>query len=376
MRLVGLFNVLARQITKKEALNPNHINVAFNNMNTSLPAAASVPAYPRTAAPLTANGYLLTVLYCIIPACAAVVVIDILLLDQVLALNYLPSSPEQWLIWAVVFETPHILASFFSFADKDYYRFYQLRIFKALTIFSIAVVLFTVIAPLVLPSALARLLMILFSAYVITYTMYHLLSQQLGVAISMMKIRPGKLYNPFRWSATISATFMYALVIVDDDLYFAGVRFGGIFEILAAAFVAITCVLGYNLAKDSNNRKGTWYLYSNLVMLVAVYAFLQLGYGVFVIMVPRFVHDITAFYIYALHDHNRNLQTRHNYIYRSFSFLSPLIVCPVLAVTLSVVLEQSVWFVAPLLIMGLLHYYVEGFIWRGDTLHRRQVAFR
>lgn len=343
-------------------------------MNTSSPATAVVTAYTRSAAPLAVSGNMLTALYFIIPACAAVVLIDMLLLNQALK-SYLPTKPEHWLIWALVFDTPHILASFFSFADKEYYRFYKSRVLKALVGFSIAVVLFTMIVPAVLPGALARLLMIVFSGFVITYTMYHVLSQQLGVAISMMKIRPGKLYGPLRWCATLSGTFMYTLAVIDDDLYFMSVRFGAIFELLAAIFVAISCVLGYRLAKESTNGKGALYLYANLAMLVAVYAFWELGYGAFVIIVPRFVHDITAFYIYSVHDHNRNLQTRHNYIYRSFSFLSPLILCPVLAVVLSVVLESSVLLVAPLMALALLHYYTEGFIWRGDTLHRRQVAF-
>ena len=340
-------------------------------MNTSSPATASASGFTHTAAPLTANLRLLTALYCIIPVCAAVVAIDTLYLNHSLRLNYLPSSPTSWLIWALVFDTPHILASFFSFADKEYYRFYKVRIIKALMGFSLLVVLVTVIAPLVLPSAIVTLLTMLFTTFLVTYTMYHVLSQQLGVALSTMKIRPGKLYNPFRWCATLAGTFMYALAILGVDAYLVP-----IFEALAAAFIAITCVLGYNLAKTSNNRQGVFYLYSNLVMLIATYAFLRLGYGVFVIMVPRFVHDITAFYIYAVHDHNRNLQTRHNYIYRALYFISPLIVCPVLAISLSAVLEQSVWLVTPLLVIALLHYYVEGFIWRGDTLHRRQVAFR
>jgi len=345
-------------------------------MDTPMPATASVTPDTRFATALSVSGNLLTALYCIIPVCAAVVVIDMLLLDQALMRNYLPSSPEQWLIWAVAFDTPHILASFFSFADKEYYRSYKSRVLKTLAIVSIAVVLFTLVVPVAAPSALARLLTILFSAFVITYTMYHVLSQQLGVALSMMKIRPGKLYSPFRWCATLSGTFMYSLAVVDHDLYFVGVRFGAIFELLAPAFIAISCVLGHNLAKDSKSAKGTLYLYSNLAMLIVAYAFWSWGYGVFVIAVPRFVHDITAFYIYSVHDHNRNLQTRHNYIYRTVYFLSPLIVCPVLAMGLSIALEQSALFVAPLLIVTLLHYYVEGFIWRGDTLHRRQVAFR
>jgi hypothetical protein len=344
-------------------------------MSTSTPAATSITTDVRSAAPLAVSGNLLTALYFIIPACAAVVLIDMLLLNQTLK-SYLPSRPEDWLIWTVVFNTPHILASFFSFADKEYYQFYKPRVLKALAIFSGVVVLFTMIVPAVLPDSLARILMIVFTGYVIAYTMYHVLSQQLGVAISMMKVRPGKLYEPLRWSATLAGTFMYALAVVDDELYFAGIRFGTIFEILAAACVATSCVLGYRMAKDSKNPKGALYLYANLVMLVAVYVFWELGYGVFVIMVPRFVHDITALYIYAVHDHNRNFQTRHNYIYRSFSFLSPLIVCPALAIVLTAVLEPNAWFVAPLIIITLLHYYTESFIWRGDTPHRRQIAFQ
>ena len=344
-------------------------------MNTPLPVTAEVSEYARSTEPLSVSGKLLAALYLIIPVCASIVLLDILLFNRAL-MRILPSTPDQWLLWTVVFNTPHILASFFSFADKEYYRFYKPRVLRALAIFSVAVVLFTLIAPAVLPDALARLAMIGFSGYVIAYTMYHVLSQQLGVALSMMKVRPGKLYGPLRWSATLAGTFMYTLAVVDDELSFVGVRFGPIFEMLAAVCVAASCVLGHRLAKDSKHRQGTLYLYSNLVMLVTVFAFWELGYGVFVLVVPRFVHDITAFYIYAVHDHNRNLQTKNNYIYRSMSFLSPLVVCPLLAIVLSTVLEQYAWFVTPLLIITLLHYYTEGFIWRGDTLHRRQVAFQ
>lgn len=340
------------------------------NSTSGLTYGVNASKTEPAAQPISVKAYYLTALYIVVPLCAILVILDITLFNRALQQNYLPSSPEAWLIWAIVFETPHIIASFFSFADKEYFQHYKNRLVKAVIVFSGIVVLFTIIAPAILPSSLARLVFIAFTAFVITYTMYHVLSQQLGVAVSLMKIRPGKLYEPFRWSATLAGTFMYILAISSIDQVFVG-----IFQTIAVGFIVLSCILGFLIGKQSKSRQGFWYLYNNIFMLIAVYAFLHLGYGVFVLLVPRFVHDLTAFYIYAVHDRNRNQVIQHNYIYCTFSFVSPLVICPALAIILSLAMEQQAWLVAPLLVLGLLHYYVEGFIWRGKTLHRRHVSF-
>jgi hypothetical protein len=322
------------------------------------------------------NSKTLLAFYLVIPFCALLVMADMLLLDGTL-LQYLPSSPTHWLIWAIVFETPHIVASFFSFCDREYIRHYRSRLISAVSVIVPLVLFFVVVAPAVFPDSIASLLLGLFSVLFVVYTMYHVLSQQFGIAIGLMKIRPDYRYELLRWGATLSGALMYALVLVDREMMFIGVSFGVIFQWACAGLIALTCVVGWNISKTTNERKGKLFLYTNLIMLVCVYLFLHVEYSIFVLIIPRFVHDLTALYVYGVHDHNRNMDKKNNFLYRPFYALSPIVVCPVLAVGIGNLVDMGNTIIPVIgLMLGLLHYYMEGFIWKGNSLHRQFVAFR
>jgi len=324
----------------------------------------------------TVNSKALLALYLIIPACALLVLVDMLFLGNDLR-QLLPTSPTGWLIWAVIFELPHIVASFFSFIDREYIRHYGKKLILAVSIITAAVMFVRVGAPAVLPASLAGILSHLLAAVFVIYTMYHVLSQQFGIAMALMKLKPDHRYEWLRWGATMSGVLMYTLAMVDKELMFLGVSFGAIFQWLGAGIIAFTCVLGWNVSKLTNEPKGKLFLFANLAMLVSVYLFLYLDYSIFVLMIPRFVHDLTAFYVYGVHDHNRNCEKKHNLIYRPFYGISPILICPVLALLLGNFLESHDYAMpAFAVILTFLHYHVEGYIWKGNSLHRRFVSFR
>lgn len=359
---------------------------------------------------------LLLSLYGIIPACFLIVLLDYLFLGNQLRDQYLPTNPASLVIWAVIFNFPHITSSLITLADDEYIPFYKQRFLKALIIIVVAVLAINFLIPLLFSRQVAAGTSVLFFLFFATYTMYHVLSQQFGIGMMMMKARPGtSAYERWRWFATIAATCMYAMVFVRFNLeavVINGISAYQVMLAIAAVFVALAVIQGFYLTRESQRELGSWYVYSNLLMLLSTYALLLLGYDIFVIAIPRFVHDLTAFIIYSVHDQNRNREVKHNYVYRYLSFLKipPLILCPLLAILVANSVEcgsylVDAWmgfgsasecvlqrFYTPatpanalpqsmqlwlqiMFICGFFHYYIESFVWKREAIHRHSVSF-
>lgn len=364
----------------------------------------------------TVSSPLLLSLYAIIPLCALAVWVDMVFLDGAIK-AYLPNNPGALIWWVVIFNFPHIVSSLVTLADDEYIPYYKERFIKALKIIVAGVIFINVLVPLVVPEAVGVGLYGVFFIFFATYTMYHVLSQQFGIGMMMMKARPGtKTYEYWRRTATVAATSMYMLVFARPN--FESVNFGGftLFDValyVAGGFVVISGLIGLSLTKESKRQLGTFYVSSNVLMLVATFIFAVLDYGIFVIAIPRFVHDLTALIIYSTHDQNRNREVKHNYIYRFFSFLPlpPLLLCVPLAILLAGSVECGAYmldfglgfdpasssecflnhFYTPtienplpmsmqiglqiMFICGFFHYYIEGFVWKREAIHRHSVPF-
>lgn len=361
------------------------------------------------------KGSLLLSLYLIIPLCLALAAIDYLFLDYNLR-NWLPSNPATLLFWAVIFNFPHIVSSVLTLADKEYLQFYKKKLIRGLVAFTVLVITVETLIPIVLPRSAAMNLHYLFFLFVAIYTMHHVLSQQFGIGMMFMKVPRNKQFEAWRWLATLASTLMYMCVFgrsILRDYYFGDYSGVEIAQAAAGIFVILAVVQGAMLTKSSKSRLGTQYVYSNLAMILATYLFLFLDYQAFVIAIPRFVHDITAFIIYSVHDQNRNTEVKHNYFYRWLAFvpLSPILLCPVLAIVLAntvecgfYLLDVSLGFYAKgtgdciiqhyyapsstnglpftmqmglqvVFIVSLFHYYIESFVWRRESIHRHSVQF-
>lgn len=359
---------------------------------------------------------LLLSLYGVIPLTIAIALFDQWVLGGLLIDNYLPSNPATLMLWAIIFNFPHIVSSIVTLADDEYIPYYKQRFSRALAVIVTVVITINVLLPWLFPGGLSTLLYTLFFVFFAAYTMYHVLSQQFGIGMMMMKVRPSKTYEWWRYLATIATTAMYGMVFAKGSLQ--SVQFGvyTLFDfvlVFAGVFVGLAVAVGFYFSRASQRQLGTMYVYSNLAMLITTYAFMLSGYDIFVLLIPRFVHDVTAFIIYSTHDQNRNREVKHNYIYRFLSFLPipPLILCPIIAIVLANSIECGAYFTDLLLgfdvtatsecmlkrvyaptpdnglplsmqvgmqimfVCGLFHYYIEGFVWKREAIHRHSVKF-
>ena len=342
--------------------------------------------------------------------------LDLLLLNGIIR-DHLPHSPTSLLLWTAIFGLPHIVSSLVTLADKEYIDHYKPKLVKSLWVICGILFLVNFVAPVVTPQSVSSNLFTGLMVVFLVYTMYHVLSQQFGICMALMKVRPGVLFETWRWLSTISASAMYFMVIFGSRLKHMGPEsFNGhdITFAVAAVFCVLSTLVGFRILSQSTTKIGTWYAWGNILLVPGSLFFLATDYKFFVIAVPRLVHDLTAFYIYSTHDQNRNIGKTKNVIYRALSFLRipPIVLCPILAIVLanfvscgSYLIDASLGigtggtlgcslreFYRPdvfhlglpnsmgismqiMLITGFFHYYLEGFVWKRDAIHRHSVQF-
>lgn len=303
--------------------------------------------------------------YLVVPLALGVVLLDRLALGGELA-QRLPRMPDALPLFTVFFNFPHIVASFFPFADRAYLRAYGRRL--AIT----GAVLFALTA-LVHRVAEAEGIAILASLF----TTYHLAAQQLGMAAMQLRV-PGGLVRA--WKAAMLATGMGAMLVVVDGSVVLG-RAKGLLAIGCLAAVVPSLALTTALHRRTTRPEARPYLWANQA-LFATMAFTAVGgYPLVAWLAIRVVHDLSAFYVYGVHDENRHREGRPNLVHRALGKLgiAPRLGGPLLGVVVAFVLERLVpsrvtmhavyW-------LSLLHYELEGVVWKGGTPHRRHTPFR
>jgi hypothetical protein len=131
------------------------------------------------------------------------------------------------------------------------------------------------------------------------------------------------------------------------------------------------------------------------LVLSSFYLFVQ-QYYFFAILVPRLVHDATAYIFYVAHDYNKHHLQPQNSLYRYAArcHLSIFIVLPLCSFLLAFVLQSygdnAVNQVSEFLFgieirkaitlgflgyLALMHYYTEAFTWKHGSPYRRFIAF-
>ncbi|MGR8933618.1 MAG: hypothetical protein ACU837_04420 [Gammaproteobacteria bacterium] len=141
---------------------------------------------------------------------------------------------------------------------------------------------------------------------------------------------------------------------------------------------------------------GKLFFWANiLLVLSSCYMYLR-SYHFLAILVPRLVHDITAYTVYVTHDYNRHHRQAQNALYRLAQHwhIPVLLVLPLLSFGLAFALQNYgddwiAWLTQTLFGVGihktvtvgilgyfaLMHYYTEGFIWKAGSPCRRYLAF-
>ncbi|MDF2446615.1 MAG: hypothetical protein K0S46_1851 [Moraxellaceae bacterium] len=303
-------------------------------------------------------------IYAVIPLALLFIAVDYLLFD--FRLNaLLPNTPADMGWLNVFFMLPHVVASVLTFADREYLVSYSGRLVGS----SLAFVAGIVLVPALFGVAMMVLLLAL-------YTAYHQVAQQTGIASIVARHR-SPLNTAWKWLCMVVLVAVFLASLVEADLrqkMYAAAPL--LYVTLISAVFGALVVVGALVARQSRTTTGRLLVGANTGMILMQGVFFALGLHFFMILIPRLVHDITAFGFYITHNMNRNRGVPHNVVVRAFqpTRLPEYLLTPAIALGVSVALSQLVpreFLVFIVAFLALFHYYWEGVMWKNGAPHRQ-----
>ncbi len=325
---------------------------------------------------------LLLGLYAIIPLCLLLQGFDSLVWSDFLKTN-LPSSPYHFVLFQILFGTPHIIASNILLASNaDYFQHYRHHI----VLMTIAIAVAYFLGSALLPYRLLY-------TFVACWTVLHVLRQQYGIARGVCQL-PNVPFNILLTVSVMTGVAIYLGIFIRGSL--TAEQTIWIKQIASVGCLSLV-VAGFVFQKYNSSRFGLWFYWANiLLVLTSFYLFWQQQYFM-AILVPRFVHDATAYVFYVTHDYNKHRLQPRNFIYRAAKAwnIHIFLVLPVLSFALAFILqaygdEAADWLtlhlfgvefykVVTLGVLGylaLMHYYMESLTWQKDSPYREFIAFK
>lgn len=316
---------------------------------------------------LPVNTKNLLALYAVLPLALGLLYIDWVTSGHLVA--SLPMRPEYWSIWIYIFGMPHVFASFILLADKQYWQEFQAKLVVSGIIILMIPPVFTLFFDF-------YFLFFLFTALIV----YHTVAQQFGIALIVSKIRPDRWHIIHTFAGSFIGVILYTYMYADARLELIMPFKPYLIDIawVLSILVAGVTVRQYMRATTSAGRL---FLLCNLAMLVTMLILFTYGFQLLSIVIGRIIHEFTAWYIYSVHDHNRNAVVHHNVVFKRFPMIPSRYAGFILAFTLGIAFtflsEQFDHFLALLIVsFSLYHYWIEGFIWKGASGPKQQVYFR
>jgi hypothetical protein len=320
-------------------------------------------------------------LYGIVPLCLLVVWLDQFGFHHALR-DMLPSSPGHFLLFQVLFGTPHIIASnLLLFSHADYVNTFKHKLI-GMTLF---IAVFFGIGSLFIPY---RALYIISASW----TVYHVLKQQHGIAKAVCRLPNWAFYLQL-WFSISAGIFIYMGIFLKNSLEPGEAELVlQIATVLTLALVISTVVC----QKYVHSKLGVIFLWANtLLVMVSLFVYSQ-EYYFLAILMPRLVHDMTAYSFYVSHDVNRHGENPQNALFRLATrcHLPVALVLPLLSFLLTFLLQsygdEWVNFILQTLFstqvykaitvgligyLALMHYYTESFVWAAGSPLRRYIRF-
>ena len=305
------------------------------------------------------------------------------------------TNPRDIAFWTAVLTVPHIVASLLTFVDREYIVHHKSRLMKGSVIalllgfgvpfatgwFLSAILGYEVHNWIEYGSTLGSMGTLVVMAF---YTMYHNLQQQYGIALMMARQSPTFDYQIWRWFTILPAGLGYTVLMtseipeINQNMDLAILVIGlslGIATIFGIRFIKTI------RANPNHTKIGLIYFLSNMLLLYVCFGLIVSGYGFMATLVPRLTHDFTAFWVYMVHDENRNATKVHNPIYAlpKMMGMHPWLLCAPIAIAVSAALMNVAnnLFMVSLFVTSLnfMHYYMEGYMWKRGTPHRQHVPF-
>lgn len=320
-------------------------------------------------------------LYLVIPICFFVYLADVFLWGDYLK-SILPSSPTHFILFQILFGTPHIIASAIMLtSNKEYLQFFKPKLI-GMTVFIIVVFGF---GSLFIPYK------VLYIAAT-CWTVYHVLKQQHGIAKGVCRL-PAWAFYWMLWLSVTAGIFIYMGIFLKNSL--------DVQQAVWVKLIAGTLTIGLILSsilcqRYVSSRIGKYFLWSNTLLIVSSFYFYTQQYYFLAILVPRLVHDATAYVFYVAHDYNKHHQTPQNtlYKYAARCNIHVFVVLPLISFTLTYLLQAygdtwvniitqfffgtDIYKAITLGLIGylsLMHYYTESFTWQVNSPLRRYIRF-
>ncbi len=331
--------------------------------------------------PLSVSFRFLLSLYAIVPLCLLVPVFDRFGFNYALR-DMLPSSPSHFLLFQILFGTPHIIASNLLIGThSDYLVAYKNKII-GMTVF---IIVFFGIGSLFIPY---RVL------YIITacWTVYHVLKQQHGIAKAVCRLPSWGFYLQL-WLSVGAGIFIYMGIFLKNSLTAEQAEWVlSVASVLTVALLVSTLVCQKYVA----GRFGLYFLWANTLLVASSWYVYSQQYYFLAILMPRLVHDITAYSFYVSHDVNRHGRSPQIGLYRLANAcrLPVAVVLPLLSFILTYLLQAygddlvnlimqtlfatQIYKAVTLGLLGylaLMHYYTEAFVWSAGSPLRRYISF-
>ncbi len=320
-------------------------------------------------------------LYAIIPICLLIQWADSAFWGDYLLKN-LPSSPTHYILFQVLFGTPHIVASAILLAsNREYLAFYKTKIL-AMTAF---IIVFFGIGSLFIPYK---------ALYIITacWTVYHVLKQQHGIGKAVCRL-PAWAFYLLLWLSVVAGIFIYMGIFLKNSLEPQQAEW---IRRIAAGLVALLVVASIACQRKIDTVFGKCFMWGNTLLVVSSLYLYSLQYYFLAILIPRLVHDATAYIFYVTHDYNKHHQQPQNWLYQSAARCNVhvFIVLPLLSFALTFLLQvygdewvnivtrylfgSEIYKAITLGLLGylaLMHYYTEAFLWTAGSPLRRYIRF-
>ncbi len=319
------------------------------------------------------NPLYLVGLFLICPILLFITIIDMTILNGAV-LKALPSHPEQWAFWLVLFGLPHIIASFITMADKENLSKYGSKILKVILVLTGASLIINGVIPSSLEgNDLYEYQILMFSIYGFA-TVYHVVTQQLGIGLVLNEVSPSPEYKIFKWFSITLSFILLLLVLLNNHIPTSSTHLVKYTFYLCTALLLACIYFGWKFSLMAKSKIGKVYVYLNIFMFLSMYIFAIFDYAIFAIIIPRFIHDITAFIFYSNHDANKFKYQGSNYFYRVFHKLPiPVsIISPLLGVIIAYSFNSSIAWVLlyAKFVLEFFHYYIESFMWKSGGSHR------
>ena len=314
----------------------------------------------------------LLAVYLVIPICMVVVFADMFFFGSAIrkSWSHFPVTGQRW--WLLLFGLPHLIAGNMTMLDREYLTYYRDKLLPAVVAYG-----GVSFAGAYGPAWLSNLVIIILSFY----TVFHLLAQQAGLGLTMLA-RVERNAQVWRQLFIVGGLILFLVVYVHIQWPQVSVASYNPVAIGMMIFFVLICALTVVTAKIQSaaiDLVACSYLWANVVMLFAVVLFFSFGYVAIVFIIPRVIHDLTAYQIYFNHDANRNRSARHHLLYVSrylsfFPFSVTLILASIFIACLLQIFSHPLT-VALVFWLTFIHYYAEGIVWRKPHLHRQHLVF-